>query len=310
MSQSFENLFYKQQLIPDSLVDGGDGVQCVGGATIEQDSFSDSYDKSSLCSPLGTFVNLEYIFETYPVVKRIFDKISRCGIIYPEFLNIKTLDTINIKAFCDNRVCKNPECQKHRLLKFMKEHMYQIFDIQKDMRKPKAWIFTVPHKKYPIDRKYCMNKLKFLFYLLSKDKHSSFGSSSLFSVHMEIKSSVNSWFLHFHIVSGGITNLRFIKKKWKYMIRYQVAISPKQLSRYVSKYASKTPFFPNKLAFFEYAQAVYKLQMHRFSTKIKKSKIVSDWVLIGISGYSKSNDLFSDMSQYLDRYVDDFGYGS
>ena len=128
--------------------------------------------------------------------------------------------------------------------------MYQIFDIQKDMRKPKAWIFTIPRKKYPIDRKYCMNKLKFLFYLLSKDKHSSFGSSSLFSIHMEIKPSVDSWFLHFHVVSGGITNLRFIRKKWKYMIRYQMAISPKRLSRYVSKYASKTPVFPNKRSFF------------------------------------------------------------
>jgi hypothetical protein len=267
-------------------------------------------ENRSLCSPLGTFVNIESIFETYPVVKRIYDKISNCGSVYLKFLNIKTLETINIRAFCDNRVCKNPECQKHRLLKFMKEHMYQIFQIQKDMRKPKAWIFTIPRMGYPINRKYCMNKLKFLYYLLSKDKHSSFGSNSLFSIHMEIKPDVDSWFLHFHVVSGGITNLRFIRKKWKYMIRYQTAISPKKLSRYVSKYASKTPFFPNKWAFFEYAQAVYKLQMHRFSTRIKKPKILSDWVLIGISGYRKSNEIFGDMSQFLDRYVDDFGYGS
>jgi len=186
---------------------------------------------SSLSSPLGTFDIEESIIETYSVVKRIFDKISRCGSIYLKFLNIKTLEIIDIQAFCDNRVCKNPMCQKYRLLKFMKEHMYQIFDIQRDMRKPKAWVFTIPSKKYPLDRKYCMSKLKFLYFLLSKDKHSNFGSNSMFSIHMDIKPGEDSWFLHFHVVSGGITNLHFIRKKWKYMIRYQMAISPKQFSR-------------------------------------------------------------------------------
>jgi len=265
---------------------------------------------NSLCSPLGTFNIEDSIIETYPVVKRIYDKISRCGSIYLKFLNIKTLEEIIVNAFCDNRVCKNPDCQKHRLLKFMKEHMHQIFDIQRDMRKPKAWVFTIPRMKYPIDRKYCMNKLKLLYFILSKDKHSRFGSNSLFSIHMEIKPSIDSWFLHFHVVSGGITNLHFIRKKWKYMIRYQTAINPKQLSRYVSKYASKTSSFPNKISFLEYAQAVYKMQMHRFSTKIRKEIKESEWVLISISGYSKSCEIFGDMNHYLNEYIDDYGYGS
>ena len=72
--------------------------------------------------------------------------------------------------------------------------MYQIFDIQRDMRKPKAWVFTIPSKKYPLDRKYCMSKLKFLYFLLSKDKHSNFGSNSMFSIHMDIKPGEDSWF--------------------------------------------------------------------------------------------------------------------
>jgi hypothetical protein len=271
---------------------------------------SKTENSSPLRSPSGTFNSEELNFETYPVVKRIYDKISRCGGVYLKFLNKKTLETIDIQAFCDNRVCKNPECQKHRFYKFMKEHMHQIFEIQKDMRKPKAWVFTIPRKKYPIDRKYCMDKLKLLFFLLSRDKHPKFGSNSLFSIHMEIKPDVDSWFLHFHVVSGGITNLRFIRHKWKYMIRFQTAISPRNLSRYVSKYASKTPLFPNRDSFIQYAQTVYKLQMHRFSTRIKRIPKETDWVLIEISGYKKSTATLGEMEKYFDRYLDDFGYGS
>lgn len=115
-----------------------------------------------------------------------------------------------------------------------------------------------------------MNKLKLLYFLLSTDKHSKFGSNSLFSIHIEIKPDVDSWFLHFHVVSSGITNLRFIRHKREYMIRFQTTISPKNLSRYVSKYTTKTPFFPTKDSFIRYALTVYKLQMHRFSTRIKK----------------------------------------
>lgn len=50
--------------------------------------------------------------------------------------------------------------------------------------------------------------------------------------------------------------------------------------------------------------------MHRFSTKIKNTKNNSDWVLIGICGYNKSNETFGNMNQYLNRYIDDYGYGS
>lgn len=85
------------------------------------------------------------------MVKRIYDKISRCGGIYLKFLNKKTLEITDIQAFCDNRVCKNPNCQKHRFYKFMREHMHQIFEIQSDMRRPKAWVFTITRRKYPID---------------------------------------------------------------------------------------------------------------------------------------------------------------
>ena len=71
----------------------------------------------------------------------------------------------------------------------------------------------------------------------------------------------------------------------------------------------KHQFFLINGLFFKYAQAGYKLQMHRFSTKIKKDYSESDWILIGISGYKRSNDIFDEMQQYLDRYIDDYGFG-
>ena len=60
---------------------------------------SNNENNFSLRSPLGTFDIEELNFETYPVMKRIYDKISRCGGIYLKFLNKKTLEIIDIQAF-------------------------------------------------------------------------------------------------------------------------------------------------------------------------------------------------------------------
>jgi hypothetical protein len=168
-----------------------------------------------LSSPIGTF-DFD-IFDTYPVLSRIFNKLSNCGFTRLVFQNVETGEKIEIPAYCDNRCCNNSGCQKHRLQKYMREHRHQINDINQDMRKPKAWIFTTARKPYPIDRTYCQSRLKKLFNLLSKDKHPKFGSNSKFSVHMEIKPDVESWFLHFHVVSGGITNLRLVRKLWAFV---------------------------------------------------------------------------------------------
>ena len=40
---------------------------------------SNSENNFPLCSPLGTFDNEELNFDTYTVVKRIYDKISNCN---------------------------------------------------------------------------------------------------------------------------------------------------------------------------------------------------------------------------------------
>ena len=109
--------------------------------------------------------------------------------------------------------------------------------------------------------------------------------------------------MHLHVLSGGILNLRLVINRWKYIIKYQTAISPIYLARYVSKYASKTPYFPNKIAFFEYATAVYKLQMHRFQTKIKAISEGTEWVLLGIKKGSGCNT-FMEMVSFFDEYID------
>ena len=153
-------------------------------------SNNNSKTKIPLISHIGTFDLGIGVFETYSGFASLFNKHSNCGNTILEFQNIKTGEKLELPAYCDNRVCKKPECQKHRLVKYMRKHYHQISDINRDIRKPKAWVFSTPRKKYPIDRKYCQYKLKQLYSLLSKDKHRKYGSISKFSIHMEIKPDV------------------------------------------------------------------------------------------------------------------------
>jgi hypothetical protein len=87
-------------------------------------------------------------------------------------------------------------------------------------------------------------------------------------------------YLHFHVVSGGFRNLKLLRKNWGRQISYEVAIRPKNLGRYVSKYASKTPFFDYELNRWYYHLLVYKTQMHRFSCKSENIKIGSSFVCL------------------------------
>jgi hypothetical protein len=230
---------------------------------------------SSLCSPLrGTFS-----FEQSRL-DNLYAKLDNCGKEIWEI--VKPSGEIFTKpVYCDNRCCENSDCQKHRLYKYMRKHEAQIDATNKSMRKPKAWIFTGWHLEFPIDRKFCQDKLRFLYRLLFDSKH---GSVSEFSIHMELKFSEKNGYrtayLHFHVVSGGIKDLRFVQHRWSRIVRFEKAISPKDLGYYVSKYASKTPFFPSGLHMEFYHLAVYKLQMHRFSSKAKSPVRASDYVVL------------------------------
>lgn len=257
-----------------------------------------------LSSPFSNFT-----FENYPNLQNLMGKLSNCGSNYVTLLNVNSGEVISIPLYCNNRVCLNPECQKHRLYLYMREHNLQITALNSNMRKPKGWVFSNLKRPFPIDRKLCQSELKRLYLLLNKSKHSRYGSNSLFSVHMEIKLNSDSWYLHFHVVSGGITDLRFVRKMWGYQIKYESAISPIDLGYYVSKYASKVPSFPNKMAYLEYGQSVYKLQMHRFSARIPSVLRESEWIIIERKSTS-TKPLFIELQNWLNTYLNDYGFGS
>lgn len=195
---------------------------------------------------------------------KILDKIDNCCTETVELVNAKTCELKVYPVCCDNRACDNEACQDHRLYKYMRYHKKQIRVLDKSMKKPKAWVFTDGHLNFPIDKRYCQDRLKFLFKLLNDKKH---GSVTEFSIHMEFKihPELNTAYLHFHVICGAVRDLAFIRYRWDRQVKKQVAIKPKNLSFYVSKYASKTPHFVNEGFRYLYLMAVYKLQMHRFS---------------------------------------------
>jgi hypothetical protein len=252
----------------------------------------------ALSSPFRNFT-----FSNYPNLKKIIKNLANCGVNYLTIYNPRTDETKTFPLYCDNRICLHPDCQKHRLYKYMDAHQAQIFKLSQDMKSPKAWIFTTPRKPYPIDREYCRKRLLKLNQLLDKSSHPKFGSNSLYSSHMEIKLHADSWYLHFHVVSGGLTNLRFIRQRWGYQIKYEDAISPRDLGYYVSKYASKVPSVPNHRAYIEYANAVYKLQMHRFSINPPPyNPELAEWIIIDRKTH-RCHMTYGEMESYIDSYI-------
>jgi hypothetical protein len=228
-------------------------------------------------------------------IDNFYEKSDLCGLTYNEFLKLKGRNQkfFDVKQHCNNRACSRSGCKKHRLYLYMRNHKEQIYNLQKSMRKPKAWIFSgwkIHYKDF--DKSFARKKLLFLFRLLSNEYY---GSVSEFSIHMELKmypAVCNKWsdeckkcfyytrckhndacpsyemvYLHFHVVTAGIKDLKIVRKLWGRNIRYESAINVNDLSYYVSKYASKTPYFAYKIDQEIYHCMVYKMQMHRFSCK-------------------------------------------
>jgi hypothetical protein len=235
-----------------------------------QDIILENEPFSALSSPLiGT-----YVFD----YAKLCSKIDNCGLKFDEYFPPDGGESKILAIFCDNRVCDNSACKDHRLYKYMRLHREQIDELRKSMYKPKAWVFTgwvIPVSDF--SRSFAQEKLVFLFRILKSS------SVSEFSIHMELKvypaghKHEGCFYLHFHVVSAGFKDLRFIRKRWGRQIRYEEAICPDDLGYYVSKYASKTPFFADDRIKFFYARIVYKLQMHRFSVG-HSTFIPSGWV--------------------------------
>lgn len=202
-----------------------------------------------------------------------------CGVEFYDLLNLKSGVEVSLPVFCDNRACDKPKCKKHRLYQYIREHGSQVEILDKSMRKPKGWIFTdtVFDGVEFVDKKYAQDRLSLLYKLLRDPKH---GSVTEFSIHMEFKIRLDgSVYLHFHAVFGAVKDLRFVRAKWKRVVRFETAINSKDLGWYVSKYASKCPLFNSVEEQSCYHVLVYKLQMHRFSVHLGSPEcVVSDWV--------------------------------
>ena len=262
-----------------------------------------------LCSP-----NRNFTFLDSQKLQGLYEKLEKCGKENAEFYNTKTKIFFRPPIYCDNRICSNPECQKHRQYKYMTAHFQQIEKLNKSMKNPKAWVFT--GWKLPIEeftREFLQLQLKKLFYICSKY------SRSEFSIHMELKvypqykkdGSLNlnygMAYLHFHVVTAGFPDLHKIHAIWGRVVKYEQAIKPNDLAWYVSKYAGKSPILDTKFLLANYLNLVYKLQMHRFSTRpgdhIKRS---SDWVDMSSILYEVKSELrknsYKNISQYSARY--------
>lgn len=269
-----------------------------------------SNESSSLSSPLGTS-----IFEGLSLSEGVslWKKLSNCGSQSVLLYNPSKNETIELKTYCDNRSCLNPDCQKHRRYQYMRKHSSQIKKLNANMRKPKAWVFTDRRQPYPIDKNYLKARTKQLRNLLDKSKHSKYGSTSDYSYHLEIKIErsekyPDTWYPHYHVVSGGMTDLRFMRQLWGSQIYYKDAISPTDLAFYVSKYASKVPSPDNLDHYLQYAQAVYKLKMHEFSTKSDYLPS-SEWTLIISTKSSCSTITFLELKKFFFEYANHYGFG-
>jgi hypothetical protein len=228
--------------------------------------------------------------------QKVLNRIEDCGNEKVEVCNAYG-DFREVVKYCDNRCCSESGCQDHRRFKYKRNHGEQIKTLDKSMKSPKAWIFTGWVLPYPLDRSFAQEKLNFLYKLLKDEKH---GSITEFSIHMEVKLKENGGYLHFHVVSGGVKDLRFVRQVWGRVVRFEYAIKDKALSDYVSKYASKTPFFESEDLRLYYLMFVYKLFMSRFSSG-KSDYLKSGWYLVSQLEYEIYSCLkknYNDTNEY------------
>ena len=215
----------------------------------------------ALCSPYRNFCFLDP-----EKLENLREKLAVCGFDMTQFYHVERDEFFELPVFCDNRACDSDGCKKHRGYKFRRAHAHQIFFMEQNIGKPKAWVFTgwkIPLDQ--LDRRFLQEQLHRLFRLMSKF------SFTAFSIHMEIKlypichKDYGMAYVHFHVVSGGVRRLRLLRKLWGRQIKYEDAICLENLVAYVSKYAAKTPVFGCGVDREYYHCLVYKLQMHRFS---------------------------------------------
>jgi hypothetical protein len=224
-------------------------------------------EKQALSPPSSNFC-----FSDIEKLDNFHVKSRNCGRYNQTFVSSSNSELIEFPIYCNNRSCNNEGCKEHRGYLFNRNHMGQISHVDDNIRKPKGWVFTgwvfpVPSNSFEVDniRRFLQEKLIYLYRLLTVF------SLTAFSVHMEIKpypqghKNEGKMYVHFHVVSGYINKLRVVRQRWKRQILAEDAKAIENLNRYVSKYASKTPYFDSEYTQEMYHLLVYKLHMHRFS---------------------------------------------
>lgn len=250
---------------------------------------SENNSKNTLCTP--TYRNFfQHIIDgnedlnKSPYYKDLFldnfamivdkkERLEECGSQKVELVRIDPVKVFEKPLYCDNRFCDDTDCQTHRRYKYIKEHFGQIVHLKRTIEKPKGYVATgwkIP--LHCLDRDFIKEKSKLLFNLLKKY------SGTEFSMHLEIKvyprcnengnrnKNYGMCYIHYHIVSGFI-DIKGIQDEWGRKVRYEKAIKPHSLDWYVSKYASKTPFFDDDCLRDYYIVYTFKLIMHRYSVK-------------------------------------------
>ena len=223
------------------------------------------------------------INESYGIT---LNRIVKCGVdsvvLRDEQDNYKELP-----SYCDNRICMDEGCNAHRGYQYAKVHAAQIDFMRAKIRKPKAWIFTQPLRDYPITRDVLASERKRLIVILN---HPLYGASSPYVLHMEIALHANHWYLHFHVIMGGVKSLKRVRGQYGSVVKYEDAVKREDLERYIGKYASKVPALKDEGMGAEYlihyGSVVYKLEMHTFSDGPKAV------ARAGFIKYSKRNFYF------------------
>jgi hypothetical protein len=231
---------------------------------LSQENFSEkNAENNTLSSPNRNIYILDY--EKLAAINK---KKSNCGVNFKSYYSVEKKEFVEFPVYCDNRSCCN--CKDHKRYKFNKVHQKQIVALNKSMIKPRAWIFTgwvLPNTE--LTREFCQEKLLQLFHILKQFK------TSEFSIHMEIKpKNSEQLYLHFHVVSSYIKNIRLVSKLWSRKVLNEEAIKPKDLGFYVSKYASKVPVFYTNFQENYYTLLVYKLKMNLFSPKANVGEFI------------------------------------
>lgn len=257
------------------------------------------------------------------ILDNMYEKLNKCGKDEYELVNKNNSNIVIYPIYCNNRSCSCPDCQNHRLYLYLREHYGQIMALSSKIKKPYAFVFTGWKKPVSEFTREFISEMRILVEKLLK----KFNIGE-FSIHTELKvynkNDKNNYgmaYLHFHIVTGGINNLATVRMLYGRQIKYEKAIKPENLGYYVSKYASKTPYFENNILREYYHLLIYKQKLHIYSIKKLDIKKESNYYMMDmlmnevrrclykdsyLNPLSKKKYYFSILENKRKKYFDDY----